>query len=595
MKPLHSFRYLFIAVFFALLSLAIIVQMVRIQDSKSAAELRAQGELYSGEMHKVYPERGDIYDRWGHLLAGNEQIYEVGVDLQYVQDPQTIAATLNTILGIDYAQTLAAASIPFVEGRAQYAVVADFVSADQVAQLKQLQEEYDRQATESTPGKGKTPPSLEGLVFTSHLKRSYPEGALASNVLGFYSYRDREKGHGYFGIEEKYNDLLAGAPQDIWMPFDPNDIETIPEVPPGTSLVLTIDREIQANVENILDEAIKKTEAQAGAILVMDPNTGEMLAMATTPRLDPNEYWKYAEVFPNPTPFNRAISETYEPGSVFKVLTMAAALDAGVVKPDTPFLDQGYFEIGGSYIRNWDGSAWGPQDMIGCMQHSLNVCLAWVASELGPTRFYDYIRAFNIGHLTGVDLAGEVTYPVRLPGDGNWYPVDLGTNSFGQGIATTPIQMIMAASAIANLRGEMMVPHLLRSMVENDRQYNTNPQVVGNPISAETAKTLTDMLSQSLEKESSDALVPGYRVAGKTGTAEIPTEFGYSSELTNASFVGWGPVDDPKFLVYVWLVKPRASIWGSVVAAPVFSDVVKDLVVQMRIPPDDQRKQLLGQ
>ncbi len=592
MNPPFYTRYVILGSVLAVLSLAVLVQMARIQDSKSAAELRAQAELYSGEMHKVYPERGDIYDRWGHLLAGNEQIYEIGVDLQTVRDPQTIAATLNTVLGTDFATTLAAASLPFVEGKSQYAVLDDFITAEKVQELTRLQEQY---ASAPRTGKGKEPPSLAGLMFSPHLKRSYPEGNLASNVLGFYSYLDREKGRGYFGVEEKYNDMLAGTPQQVWTPYDPNLAQKMPEVPPGTSLILTIDREIQSSVENILDEALKSTGSDSGTIVVMDPNNGEVLAMATTPRLDPNQYWKYAEVFPNATPFNRAISQTYEPGSVFKVLTMAAGLDTGTVAPQTPFLDQGVFMIGGVYIYNWDSSAYGQQDMIGCMQHSLNVCLAWLASELGTSKFYSYINAFGIGHLTGVDLAGEATYPLRLPGDGQWYESDLGTNSFGQGLATTPVQMAMAVSAIANGQGKMVAPHILRAMVENGRQYNTNSQVVGQPITAQTAQTLTDMLSISLEKESSDALVPGYKVAGKTGTAEIPTPYGYSTDLTNASFVGWGPVGDPRFLVYVWLEKPRTSKWGSVVAAPVFSQVVKNLVVLMDIPPDEQRQQLYGQ
>ncbi len=593
MKPPFFGRYVLIGTVFALACIAVIVQMVRIQDSTVAAELRDQAKLYAGETHKIYPERGNIYDRWGHLLAGNEQVYEVGVDLQLVDNPETIAATLNRVLGTDYAQALATASIPFVEGKAQYAILDDFITADKIAELTRIMKEYDKQA--GSPSKDQKPQSLHGLVFTSHLKRSYPEGALASNVLGFFSYLDRDKGRGYFGVEEKYNDRMSGTPQQVYIPYDPHLAQKLPEVPPGTSLILTIDREIQADVENILDKAIKDTESNAGAVVVMDPNSGEILAMATTPRLNPNEYWKYTEVFPNATPFNRAISQTYEPGSVFKVLTMAAGIDTGTVTPETPFVDQGVYEIGGGYIYNWDNAAWGPQDMIGCMRHSLNVCLAWLADKMGPTNFYKYAQAFGIGHLTGIDLSGEATYPIRLPGDGQWFPVDLGTNSFGQGLATTPIQMVMASSAIANEQGKMVVPHILRAMVDNGRQYNTNSQVAGQPITAQSAKTLTQMLAVSLEEESSTALVPGYRVAGKTGTAEIPTPTGYSMDLTNASFVGWGPVGNPRFLVYVWLEKPRTSKWGSVVAAPVFSDVVKSLVVQMEIPPDDQRQQLAAQ
>jgi cell division protein FtsI/penicillin-binding protein 2 len=175
-----------------------------------------------------------------------------------------------------------------------------------------------------------------------------------------------------------------------------------------------------------------------------------------------------------------------------------------------------------------------------------------------------------------------------------WYPVNLGTNSFGQGVAVTPVQLLMAASSLAN-DGKMVAPHILYAYIQDGQQYNTTPQVVGTPIKAETARTLTNMLQRSLEDEASTALVEGYSVAGKTGTAEIAVNGQYSSNATNASFVGWGPVDDPQFIVYVWLEKPESSIWGSVVAAPVFSEVVKELVVLRNIPPDKIRLSLSGQ
>jgi cell division protein FtsI/penicillin-binding protein 2 len=273
---------------------------------------------------------------------------------------------------------------------------------------------------------------------------------------------------------------------------------------------------------------------------------------------------------------------------------MASAIDAGAVKPETEFVDNGYIDIGGVTIYNWDRSAWGPQTMVGCLQHSLNVCLSWVATELGDEKFYEYLDNFGIGHRTNIDLAGEEVYPLSEPGDPMWYEVNLATNSFGQGVAVTPIQMIMAASALAN-DGQMVAPHVLKAYIQDGQQYNTNRQIVGTPITAETAHTVTSMLQQSLLEESSDALVEGYSIAGKTGTAEIVVNGQYSSNQTNASFVGWGPTDDPQFLVYVWLEKPASSIWGSVVAAPVFSDVVQQLVVLMNIPPDDMRKSLQGQ
>ncbi|NJN44113.1 MAG: penicillin-binding protein 2 [Anaerolineae bacterium] len=406
---------------------------------------------------------------------------------------------------------------------------------------------------------------LTGLIPIPHLQRSYPENDLAANVLGFVS-RD---GKGYFGVEEKYNELLAGVSKTVWMPTDPNQIQNIPDIPPGASLVLTIDREIQEMVENVLDDEVSFWGAQSGTILVMDPETGEVLAMASSGRINLNEYWKFEEQIGGLTPFNRAVGQDYEPGSIFKVLTMAAALDAGVVEPETEFLDTGLIEVGGAEIRNWNYGAWGPQTMTGCLRHSLNVCLAWIATEMGSQLFYDYMHAFGFGYSTGVDLAGEVIGRLRLPGDSNWYEADLGTNSFGQGLSVTPTQMLMALSALAN-EGQMVVPHVLLGIVNNGRQYNPPPQVAGYPITAETATTITEMLAVSLETEASVALVEGYRVAGKTGTGEIPTPYGYTSNQTNTSFVGWGPVEDPEFLVYVWLEKPTGSIWGSEVAAPIF-------------------------
>jgi cell division protein FtsI/penicillin-binding protein 2 len=229
--------------------------------------------------------------------------------------------------------------------------------------------------------------------------------------------------------------------------------------------------------------------------------------------------------------------------------------------------------------------------MTGCMQHSLNVCLASIAVDLGSGSFYKYMQAFGIGRMTGVDLADEVAGRLKLPGDGDWSEFELGANAFGQGVSVTPLQMVMGASAIAN-EGKMMAPMLVRSVIRDGKQTDLDHRLVGTPIKPETARTLSEMLANSLEIESSTALVEGYRVAGKTGTAQIPNEFGYSETDTNASFVGWGPVDDPRFLIYIWLEKPRSDSWSSIVAAPVFSEAVKRLVVIMDIPPDQIRRQL---
>jgi cell division protein FtsI/penicillin-binding protein 2 len=586
-------RFFYIGGALSLAGLFIFVWMIRIQTSDAGRKIldRAQNYMYTRKI--IYPERGNIYDRWGHLLAGNTEVYELGADLRSVKDPDTIAMTLSTVLGLDSSKVKAQLTPDKnAENPTIYVILANSVPPEKIDEINTLTKQLQDQADRVSGKKQKNMPSLEGLLWTPRLQRRYPEHSLGSTIIGFYAYQDRQSPRGYFGIEGKYDHLLAGQPIEIKIPLDPYMMDKPPTIPPGASLMLTIDREIQGMAERVIDKAVTDNGAQSGTVIIMDPRNGEILALASTPRLDPNEYWKYPEIFPADTPFDRGVEATYEPGSVFKVLTMAAALDSGKVTPETPFLDTGTITVGGIQLHNWDRGAWGPQDMIGCMQHSLNVCLAWVATQMGPSIFYSYLQKFGIGHMTGVDLSGESNWPLSVQGDPNWYPVNLGTNSFGQGLATTPIQMITAVSAVANGQGKMMAPHVLKAVIEDGEQYDNPPQVIGTPITAQTAQTLTKMLAQSLEKESSVATVDGYQVAGKTGTAEIAGPEGYTSGLTNASFVGWGPVDDPRFVVYVWLEKPTSSIWGSVVAAPVFSEVVKNLVVMLDLPPDAIRQAL---
>ncbi len=583
MNNTSVWRYTLLGTALSLMAALIIGQLVRIQlDPAQVTHFKEQSAIYQGEWRSLQPARGLIYDRWGSVLAGNVTVYQVGVDLTQVENPHTIALTLNIVLGLDYSEVLALAGQEPAYDRI-FVVLDDFVSQEKVDKLERFREEAEK----AIPKEDEASPSLSGLTYIPHLQRSYPEKSLAANILGFVS----REGKGYFGVEASYNAALIGKAQNVWVPFNPSRVEEVPSVPDGSSLVLTIDRAIQAEMEAIIDDAVDDNDAASGTIVVLQPETGEILAMATTPRMDVNNYWDYGKVYKDETPFNRAVSQAYEPGSVFKVLTMAAALDKGAVMPETTFIDTGVFEIGGAYIYNWNSGAWGPQNMQGCLQHSLNVCLAWIASELGAKDFYAYMRAFGIGKPTGVELEGENPGRLKIPGDQDWWDSDLGTNSFGQGVSATPLQMAAAAAAIAN-DGKLMAPHIVRSIVEKGQQFDTQPRVVGLPISEETADTLSEMLARSLEEEASDALVEGYRVAGKTGTAEIPTPYGYSQSVTNASFVGWGPVDDPQFLVYVWLEKPTSSPWGSVVAAPVFREIVERLVVLLDIPPDPMRQSL---
>ena len=571
----HAWRYFTSAAILATLGIAILVQIVRIQGSPEVAGVIDQGNYVWKDF---YPPRGEIYDRNGNLLAGNKTVYEVGLDMTAKPDMQTVMLALQ-MSGFDLNEVnYRISQVP----NAQYVVLDDFVSAEKADQLMALQKVAHGDPT------GK---NLDAIYFKAHYGRSYPENDLASNLLGFVT----EDNHGYMGVEEKYDNILAGIPVRIAVPADPRRATEYPTIPPGQTIILTIDREIQASVENILDQALKNTGAISGTIIVMDPTTGEILAMSSTPRLNLNDYQSIKTVFPGETPFNRAISQAYEPGSVSKILTMAGALDSGVVKQDTITFVPESIVVGGFKIYNWDGGAWGYQDMTGCLANSLNVCLAWISDkEMGSASFYSYMQRFGLGHATGIDLAGEASGRLKLPGDSDWTPVELGTNAFGQGVSVTPIQMVMAASALAN-NGQMVYPHVLYAQIQDGKQSNTKTQIVGTPISATTAHTISDMLANALETESSTALVPGYRIAGKTGTAQIPLPSGgYDQNNVNTSFIGWGPVDDPRFLVYIWLEKPQTNKAASVVVAPIFKQVVEKLVVLLNIPPDAIRLQMIG-
>jgi cell division protein FtsI/penicillin-binding protein 2 len=568
------------------------VQLVRFQTSPAYQKVsRWADEQFTYEDRDEAPQRGNIYDRYGHLLAGNEENYKVGALLEFVRNPETIANTLKDLPDVKYDEVLRAASMKYEKGKAEFVVLANFVPPNIIDIIREMKKEYENQ---NPNGDDKSKPSLRGLVWYPQSKRSYPENELASNVVGLYYFKMLDEATGKYGVEEYYNEILSGIPQTMRMPKDPYKINEVPQIPAGGSVILTIDREIQAMVEIKLQEAIKKNEAESGVILVMNPRNGEILAMASQPRINPNMYWQYKKELEEGSkiPYNRAVSQSYEPGSVFKPITMAAALDVGAVTPETIFNDPGAFRYGGVTIYNWDRQAYGQQTMTGCLQHSLNVCLSWVSTQIGAENFYRYLQAFGIGRRTNIDLGYELTYPLYTPVDeGRWYPADLVTNSFGQSLSVTPIQIATAISAIAN-DGRMMKPHVVKAIIDNGQQTEIAPQVESIPIKAETAHVLSEMLATSLEKEASSSLVPGYRVAGKTGTAQIPTESGYSPNQTNASFVGWGPVDNPRFLVYIWLEKPKSSPWGSVVAAPLFSKIVKEMVVLLDLPPDAVRKSL---
>jgi cell division protein FtsI/penicillin-binding protein 2 len=461
------------------------------------------------------PARGQIFDRNGNLLAGGKQIFSVDLNLNEVRNPETIATSISIILGLDYNEIYALANQDPKTAELTYITLDSFATLEEFERLDTLQTQlFNDPEIAGTSADGKRH-SLAGLVFDARLDRRYPEGALASNIIGFINMI----GDSTFGVEAGLESLLSGVEKNESYSLDPNRALELPNVSPGASVVLTIDRSMQASVEGILDSAISQTGSQAGTIIVMHPRTGEIMAMASWPRMDINQFGKYYQDYDT----------------------------------DTSYIVEASINVGGANVINWDGRAWGLQTMTGCMQHSLNVCLAWLAQQVGQTQFYEYVEAFGIGTPTGISLDNEPSGLIRLPHQTAWTESDLGRNAFGQSVSVTPLQMLRAFSAVAN-DGVMVRPRILHAVVDRGYQYEIAPEMAGTPISADTAHTLSEMLAVSLVEEASSALLPNYRVAGKTGTASIPTTYGYDPNLTNASFVGWGPVDDPQFMIYIWLI-----------------------------------------
>jgi cell division protein FtsI/penicillin-binding protein 2 len=420
---------------------------------------------------------------------------------------------------------------------------------------------------------------IRGVSTQAYWKRVYPEGTLAAHVLGFVN----ENRDGYYGLEGKYSGLLNGATLS----------GTLPSAQHGADLMLTLDRTAQAVVEEELDRGLKETGASSGSIIAMNPRTGEIVAMASAPTFDPNKYLELVNTDADRF-INQAVSANYEPGSVFKIVTLAAALDRGDVTPDSSYNDTAFIEIGGQQIWNWDRVGHGTVNMVDMMAKSLNVGAATLAMNMGQQAFYRYVRAFGVGRPTGIDLQAEAggllrtrdTNPGNKAGQPAWSEGDLGTNAFGQGVSVTPIQMIAAVAAVAN-DGVLVQPHIVKQIVNGDHTITAKVVNVGRPITAQTAHTLTDVLIEVVNREVPLAQIKGYRVAGKTGTAQIYVPGGYDPKWTIASFVGYGPASNPQLIIFVKLDRPATSPWGSETAAPVFQRVATRLFAVLGIPPDD--------
>jgi cell division protein FtsI/penicillin-binding protein 2 len=545
-------------------------------NTKKTLEQNRENRLF--QKVELRPTRGLIYDRNGHLLATNSFEYRIGISPNQVLDRQSVAAQLAPLVGMSE-DKLYHALEPDANGDfPPYVLLASRVDFDTGQKIADLH--------------------IDGINIEPLPTRIYPQGALMAQIVGIFAEDEGIKDYrGYYGVEGFYQTLLAGQSRRITtstVPLLEEQQLQSSDVRDGISLQLTIDRDLQYLAQEVLTDAVENDEtATGGTILIMNPRTGEILAMANYPPFDPNnisaDNLKRAK--------NPAVSEIYEPGSIFKVLTLSIALDAGTHNLDWTYYDPGCLEMAGIPICDWDRQARGNVDFARVFIESLNTGTATIFSQIGPYTVYPKLRDFGIGTPTGVDLEGEASGILVEPGDMNWSDAQFLTTSFGQGVSVTPLQMLTAANAIAN-DGLIMQPHIVKARIDGGKVIETRPSASHRPISEEAAHEARDIMVRIVqENPDDDFYFPGYNIAGKTGTAEIPAPYGYEPYAPGnsiASYIGFLPADDPVVSVLVKLDRPYAY-WGSKAAAPVFQKLVERLVVLMEIPPDNLRYQLVAQ
>ncbi len=430
--------------------------------------------------------------------------------------------------------------------------------------------------------------NLAGFGFDSTSSRFYPEGSSSAHILGFVGSDAKGEDKGYFGLEGFYDRELKGTPGLLRHEKDAlglpiligNFLSTTPQN--GKDLVLNIDRTVQFVVEESLKAGIQKYGAKAASAVVMDPKTGAILALASFPNYSPDRYYDFPkEYYKNPI-----VADQYEPGSTFKVLVMAAAMNEDKVKPDTTCdICSGPISLGGFSIRTWNNKYYEDTTLKDVIVHSDNTGMVFTAKKLELDKFYEYIENFGFGKLTNIDLEDESVPDIR-PKD-QWREIDLATASFGQGIAVTPIQMVTAVSAIAN-GGDLMEPQIVKKIKDSKGTYEIKPKVVRKVIKESTASMVKEMMVAAVEEGESKFYKPkGYKVAGKTGTAQIPVAGHYDPNKTIASFVGFAPADNPKFVMLVRYDQPTSSIYGSETAAPTFFEIAKQLLPYYNIAPSE--------
>jgi cell division protein FtsI/penicillin-binding protein 2 len=427
--------------------------------------------------------------------------------------------------------------------------------------------------------------NLKGLGFEPEAKRYYPEASMAAHLLGFVGSDQNGADQGYFGLEGYYDRELRGRDGSIQLEKDVQgsailigDTKRI-EAEDGRSLVLWTDRTVQQIAEKRLSDGIQAYGARAGTVTIMDPATGGILAMASYPSYDPATYGSFDKsLYKNPI-----VAGSYEPGSTFKVFVMSGALEERLVKADTKVDEKAPVPVDDYVIHTWNDSYHGPITMAQVLEYSSNVGMVQVAQKMGKNTMLKYLHAYGFGQPTGVDLQEESSPELRP--DSDWKNIDLATASFGQGLAVTPIQMVRAVAAIAN-GGWLMEPHVVREIIDGTgKKVEIPPKKLRQVINAATASVLTEMMISAVDLgEARWAKPAGYRIAGKTGTAQIPVAGHYDANKTIASFVGFAPADKPKFVMLVTLTEPSSSPWGSETAAPLFFNIAKDLFRYYSIP-----------
>lgn len=575
-------RIYFIQIFFLLFLVAISLRLFYWQVVK-AEELSAQADQQHFGSIKIGAVRGDILYSDGYILASSTPIFSLFAQPKMVshEDKNKIAYALAQI---------------FWEAENQ--IPADKQTRrEQIETLKMSLLEKLNQDLYWISLRRNIPLELKkkiedlgfkGIGFDQLSGRFYPEGSSSAHLLGFVGSNARGESTGYFGLEGFYDGelkatggLIRHERDALGLPILTGRFLTT-NARNGKTLKLYLDRTVQFIAEKALKEGVVKYGARAGLIVVMDPKSGGVLAAASFPNYDPLKFSDFPkEYYKNP-----AVADLYEPGSTFKVLVMAAAINEKAIDVNTKCdICSGPIQIANYSIRTWNNKYQPNANMKDVIVHSDNTGMVFIAGKLGLDKFYEYVTNFGFGKKTGIDLQDEALSAVRPKNE--WREIDLATASFGQGIALTPIQMVTAVSSIAN-GGRLMEPHVVKEIIEEDKKFEVKPKLIREVVTPETAKVVTEMMVAAVEEGEAKAFKPkGFKVAGKTGTAQIPVAGHYDPNKTIASFVGFAPADDPKFVILVRYDQPSSSIFGSETAAPTFFKIAKELFTYYKIAPSE--------